>query len=132
MRPLSRPSPVVPLLFAVALAGAACTPRGDGAPATDTTPATVAPAPGSAADSAADTTRRDSVARDSAPPATRRATTPAATTPRPARTAADSSRTDSGRAVRPTPPTRAPGGYIVVPPRARDSLRVAPPTSTRP
>ena len=118
-----RPPPIVPLALLALLAGA-CAPRGDDAPA-DTTLATM-PAVESASAAARDTVVPDTAnaAATATPPVARRT----------ARATSDSAARATDTSLRGTmkAPTKAPGGYIVLPPRVRDSLKAAPPTSTRP
>jgi hypothetical protein len=120
-----RPSPITPLALLALLAGA-CAPRGDDATA-DTTLATM-PAADSASAAVRDTLAPDTsagaTATPTAPRSSSRTSAPATDT---AARATDTSRRGTMKA-----PTKAPGGYIVLPPRVRDSLRMAPPTSTRP
>ena len=64
-------------------------------------------------------------------------TTPSASSTSPSRatsTVTGRAATDTSTGPRIRPPTKAPGGYIIVPPSAHDSLRRTPPagTSTRP
>lgn len=124
-----RPLPLALLVAAVV----ACAPGRDDAPADTMLPADTAAA------SAATATAIDSAraGRDtSAPAATSSAglvlPAPIGATPR---RDAPVSRADSAKVPAPRikPPTKAPGGYIMVPRSAHDSLRMATPaTSTRP
>ena len=131
----SMPAFLATLAFAFALTSAlACAPKEQPSadsvaiPAAtgDSAAATATPLP-AAPDSSGSTT--------SATPAAPARTGPARTTDGTAGTAASRGGVkDTGAAPRIKPPTKAPGGYIIVPRTAHDSLRMAPPagTATRP
>lgn len=129
-----RRSPSVPLAVA-ALAGAlACAPKPQSAADSVAVPATTA-------ESAAATATPLPAAPDSsgstATAASPKRAAPAHTAPARTPDGTATSRggvKDTGAGPRMKPPTKAPGGYIIVPRTAHDSLRMAPPagTATRP
>ena len=113
-------------LLLAAMLVVACAPRGDENATADTTAAVIG-APANSGRASIDSAAAGGTAA-SVP-----TTTPTAT--RPARTGAapripQGDRADSTRNPRIAPPTKAPGGYRMVPNAAPESLRMARPEST--
>jgi hypothetical protein len=118
-------------LVLLAAAVAACAPRGDDAPATDTASAMDSTA---AAATPVDTARAGRAARDTAAAsASPGLVLPAPQGATPRRDAPITARGETSMTPAPRikPPTKAPGGYIMVPQSAHDSLRLAKPDSAR-
>ena len=133
-----RPLPLV----VVALFVAACAPKGDDAPAADSLTDALPDSAARIDQVVPESLRADSLRGTSSPgivvpapagarPSASASGAPASGTVKAANTRTD--RADSTAAPRIKPPTKAPGGFIVVPRTTHDSLRMAPPaTSTRP